>query len=147
MKTFVVVGIVDGDFVLPLRWAISEFSLDTTSFELIHCVAGRLSTEMPYSNDDVVERGRQIVDQAVAYSRDHGASVVGEVREGFAGEILVARSKDVDHLVIGSSRIRKMFHAPAASVVTHCARHSFCPLTIVPARDTTKIFGGFLLRT
>jgi len=147
MKIRVVVGISDGDYVSPLRWAISEFSSDATSFELIHCIAGRLSTEMPYSNDVAIERGRQIVEQAVAFSRDLGASVVAEVREGFAGEILVARSKDVDHLVIGSPRIRQKFHTPRLSVVAHCVRHASCPVTIVPARDTTKVFGGFLHRT
>jgi nucleotide-binding universal stress UspA family protein len=146
MKIHVVVGISDGENFSPLRWAISKFSLDATSFELIHCVTGRLSTEMPYSDDDAAERGRQIVEQAVVFSHDLGASVVAEVREGFAGEILVARSQDVDHLIIGSSR-RRQIHAPGMSVVTHCVRHTFCPLTIVPARDTTKVFGGFLHRT
>jgi nucleotide-binding universal stress UspA family protein len=147
MRTRVVVGINDGDYASPLWWAIHAFSLDATSLELIHCVTGRLSTEMPYSNDDVIAAGRQIVEQAVAFSRDLGASVVAEVREGFAGEILVACSKDADHLVIGSSRVRHMFQAPGMSVVTHCVRHAICPLTIVPPRDTAKEFDGVFRRT
>lgn len=138
MKTRVVVGIGDSDHNSPLRWAIDEYSSEETSLKVIHCVTGRLSTEVPYPIDDEVAKGRLILEQADVYSRERGVSVVAELREGFAGEILVECSQEADLLVIGSSRIRRFFHAPGMTVVTHCVRYALCPITIVPHQDVAE---------
>jgi nucleotide-binding universal stress UspA family protein len=129
----IVVGISETDFAVPLAWAIEMFSSSDSSVSVIHCIVGRLSTEMPYPNDEDAARGQLIVDKAVAFARDRGAVVTGEVQEGFAGELLVESSTGADLLVIGSTRAHRLLHAPGSSVVTYCVRHTRCPLTIVPA--------------
>jgi nucleotide-binding universal stress UspA family protein len=129
----IVVGISEKDFTAPLQWAIDTFSTSGSSLSVIHCIVGRLSTEMPYPNDEDVARGRSIVDEAVAFAQELGAAVIGEVQEGFAGEILVESSIDAGLLVIGSTRAHRLLHAPGSSVVTYCVRRARCPLTIVPA--------------
>jgi nucleotide-binding universal stress UspA family protein len=129
----IVVGISERDFKTPLHWALDTFDASGSSLLMIHCIVGRLSTEMPYPNDEDVARGRLIVDEAVAFARDCGIDVLGEVREGFAGEMLVESSIDAGLLIIGSSRSHHLLHAPGSSVVTYCVRHARCPLAIVPA--------------
>lgn len=128
----IVVGISGNEFMAPLQWAIDAFDASVNSLSVVHCIVGRLPTEMPYPNDEDVARGQLLIDGAVAFARDRGAEVLGEVREGFAGEILVERTNDADHLVIGSSRSHHLLHAPGSSVVTYCVRHARCPLTIIP---------------
>ena len=129
----IIVGISEKDFGAPLQWAIDTFHSSASSLSVIHCIVGRLPTEMPYPNDEDVARGQSIVDDAVAFAEDREADVVAEVREGFAGEILVASSTGAGLLVIGSSRSHHLFHAPGSSIVTYCVRHARCPLAIVPA--------------
>ncbi|MGC2485806.1 MAG: universal stress protein [Acidimicrobiales bacterium] len=130
-----VVGIGERDFTAPLKWAIDELYSSGASLFVTHCVPERLSTELPYPIDDKVERGQTLVDDAVAYARGRGAIVMGEVREGFAGEVLVALSVEVGLLVVGSPRVRHGLHAPGSSVVTYCIRHASCPITIVPTGE------------
>jgi nucleotide-binding universal stress UspA family protein len=140
MNMRVVVGIGEREFTAPLKWAIDELYSSGASLFVTHCVPERLSTELPYPIDDKVEKGRALVDDAVAFARERGASVVGEVREGFAGEILVAISVDAGLLVVGSPRVRHGLHVPGSSVVTYCIRHAPCPVTIVPMGE--RLVGG-----
>ena len=132
MNMRVVIGIGDRKFTAPLKWAIDELFASGASLFVIHCIVGRLSTEMPYPNDDDVVAGSLVVEQALAYARERGATVLGDVREGFAGEVLVASSIDADMLVLGSSRSRHLIRLPS-SVVSYCVRHAACPVTIVPS--------------
>jgi nucleotide-binding universal stress UspA family protein len=132
MQMRVVVGVGDNEFKAPLQWAIESFCASGAIVEVIHCIAARLSTEMPYSNDGEVARGQLRVDEALAFARACGASVIARVLEGYAGEVLVENSIDANLLVVGASRTRHVLHAPKFSVVTYCIRHTCCPLTIVP---------------
>lgn len=139
MQMRVVVGIGDKEFGAPLQWAIDEFYFAGAILLLIHCIEGRLPTEMPYSNDEEFTKGQLIIDEAIEFATDYGATVASEVREGFAGEILVEASIDAGLLVIGSSQKRKLLRAPGQSVVTYCVRHSQCPLTIVSGVNADHI--------
>lgn len=139
MQMRVVVGIGDKEFRAPLQWAIDEFYFAGAALLLIHCIVGRLSTEMPYPNDEEFAKGQLIIGEAVAFASDCGAAVVSEVREGFAGEILVESSIDAGLLVIGSSQKCKLFRVPGQSVVKYCVRHSRCPLTIVSEVNADQI--------
>jgi nucleotide-binding universal stress UspA family protein len=129
----IVVGISERDFKTPLQWALDTFDSSDSSLSVIHCIVGRLSTEMPYPNDEDVARGQLIVEEAVAFARIRGVDVLGEVQEGFAGEMLVESSNDAGLLIIGTTHAHYLLHAPGSSVVTYCVRHARCPLTIVPA--------------
>jgi nucleotide-binding universal stress UspA family protein len=133
MHMRVVVGINNTDFRSPLQWAIENLYRSGASIRAIHCIAGRLSTEMPYPNDEALARGQLVIEDAQRFAKGFGASVIAEVREGFAGRILVESSLHAGLLVVGSSRRRQLWHAPRASVVTYCVRQSKCPLAIVPA--------------
>jgi len=132
MSMRVVIGIGDREVTAPLKWAIDGLFTSGASLFVIHCIVGRLSTEMPYPNDDDVAAGSLVIEQALAYARGRGSPVLGEVREGFAGEVLVASSIDADMLVLGSSRSRHLIRV-SSSVVSYCLRHAACPVTIVPS--------------
>ncbi len=131
MKMRVVVGIGDRNFGAPLQWAVEELYSSGASLQLVHCIAGRLPTEMPYSNDEAFLDGRRILNDAVSYANEWGASADAELREGYAGELLVEYSKSADLLVIGRHRRRRFVRPYRQSVVKYCVRHVECPLTIV----------------
>ncbi|MHB2027389.1 MAG: universal stress protein [Acidimicrobiales bacterium] len=146
MQKRVVVGIGDHEFSAPLQWAIDCFYLTGASLCLIHCISARLSTEMPYPIDGHYARGKLKAEEVEAFARECGAALSVQVLEGFAGEILVKNSIDSDILVVGSSRARHVLHAPGNSVVTHCVRHSSCPLVIVPTRTSANAVNSYLGR-
>lgn len=131
-KKRIVIGIGDRGYIWILQWTLKMFNSDGVTLDLIHCIPGRLPTELPYSNESEFVEGRRIVDRAAAFSRAGSADVITEVLEGFAGDLLVERSEDADLLIIGSSRAHPVFRVPSASVVRHCVRRASCPIAIVP---------------
>lgn len=131
MKMQVVVGLESAANTAPLRWAVEDLNFSDASFHIVHCVVGRIPTEMPYPFDDVVANAQRIIAEAISYAQARGVHADGAVEEGYAGELLVSLSKDANVLVIGSSRKRKWPRAYGTSVVKYCLDHSWCPVTVV----------------
>jgi nucleotide-binding universal stress UspA family protein len=123
---------------VPLQWAIDESVQSKANLVIVHCIDGRLSTEMPYSNEVALEKGRSVLKAALDFAQDSGADVDAEVLEGFAGEVLVERAADARVLVIGSPPVHHHLRLLQPSVVRYCIRHSHCPLAVVPLVGETQ---------
>ncbi|MDH2903479.1 MAG: universal stress protein [Actinomycetota bacterium] len=131
-RSKIVVGIRAIDYQPLLDWATDEASRWDFDLLIVHCIKGRLSTEMPYSNDEEQQQGLATLDDAIEYSRNRGLAAVSLLREGFAGEILVQCALEAKQLVVGGvcrTRLRNMLQP---SITTYCVHHAPCPLTIVP---------------
>jgi nucleotide-binding universal stress UspA family protein len=83
---------------------------------------------------DMDRRTRQLVDEVLAERQDtdrHVPPVRTEVVEGAAADVLVARARTADLLVVGS-RGRGAFRGLLlGSVALHCAMHAASPVMVV----------------
>ncbi len=90
---------------------------------------------------------RDQVDAVLAEAGERGSTSVPEVRidivEGPPGEVLTARSRGADLLVVGS-RGRGAFRALLlGSIALHCALHAPCPVMVVrPSGDRAAADGS-----
>jgi nucleotide-binding universal stress UspA family protein len=69
----------------------------------------------------------------------HGIETVIVVREGVAGDVLVAEaSRESDLLVVGGSGVRRLGSLRRAPTARRCARRTVCPLVIVPLPEYAR---------
>ena len=132
MKSKIVVGIGAKDYQPLLDWATDEAARWDFDLLIVHCIKGRLSTEMPYSNDEQQQQGLSTLNNAIEFSRSKGLVAASVLCEGFAGEVLVQCALEAKQLVVGAVGKARFRHALDPSITKYCVHHASCPLTIVP---------------
>jgi nucleotide-binding universal stress UspA family protein len=119
----------------PVAAAMARASGATVTVICIVDIAAELGGwAAAWSYGEVLEAERQAarakVDDALEAIGD--VSAFGSVRDGGAADELIAASRQLDLLVVGSRNYGPLRRALLGSVSGRVAEHAFCPIVVVP---------------
>jgi nucleotide-binding universal stress UspA family protein len=140
----ILVGVDGSDkSIAALRWA-AEFAFGQKAhlqvltawkspFPTIELIAIGLNLDMDEINDRPAQVAKYRLDKALeaVYGASKPEDVDCSIEEGYAGLLLVERSRDADLLVVGNRGRGPMIETLMGSVSTYCASLAHCPVLIV----------------
>ncbi|GLY75547.1 universal stress protein [Actinoallomurus iriomotensis] len=125
-----------------VAWAADEAALRDHTLHVIHTVPWLYGTpidpETGVVPEDVIARGRDVLEAAVSAAREHcpGLPVEGELKAGSPARVLLERARTASlvvvgahgtglaaRLAIGSTALQVATHAPVPAVVVREAEH------------------------
>jgi nucleotide-binding universal stress UspA family protein len=140
-KPLVVVG-VDGSegSRSALTWAVRYGRAIEAEVEAVIAwqMPGDIAFGYPVPDWNGEAAAREVAEKSLAEAGLTGAGVRVTVLFGKPAAVLVARSHDCDHLVVGSRGHGAFTGAFMGSVSTQCAQHAACPVTIVPPPSRSR---------
>lgn len=141
MSNRIVVG-VDGSAQseAALDWAMAEAELRSAVVEAVHTYdvpvfadpVGVGTTALYENIPEIEEAARDLVARLVAAHARPGVAVESFVAQGPAGGVIVDRAQHADLVVVGARGHGAVASLLLGSVSHHVARHSPCPVVIVP---------------
>jgi nucleotide-binding universal stress UspA family protein len=90
---------------------------------------------LPLDQTELRRAANEVLENTAAEFKDRlaGLDVELAVEEGHAAEVLVAKAKDAELLVVGSRGRGGFTGLLLGSVSQQCAQHASCPVVIVPS--------------
>ena len=136
---------VDGSekSIAALKWAaelasqngaeIDVLTTWQTPFPTIELLAIGFNLDLSEINDRPAQIAQYRLEKSIyaVYETLSPDRVKATTEEGYAGLLLVERSKDFDLLVLGNRGHSPLVETLMGSVSTHCVSHAHCPVVIV----------------
>lgn len=140
----ILVGVDGSDkSIAALKWA-AEFAAQhgahvavlttwRTPFPTIELAAIGLNLDLSEINDRPAQIAKYRLEKTIfgAYGNQIPTDVDSSIEEGYAGLLLVEKSKNFDLLVLGNRGHSPIVETLLGSVSTHCVAHAQCPVVIV----------------
>jgi nucleotide-binding universal stress UspA family protein len=117
-----------------LMWALDEARRRGVGCLLVHVYEFGLAAASPYAGRafaQIRDSAQRMLDEDVAFARESGVPVEGQLVSGPPGTVLVEASRDAAMLVVGSHGRGGLAGMVLGSVSTNCVHHARCPLVVI----------------
>ena len=121
-----------------LDWALREAGIRGGRCLLIHAYGMGIGAGAPggvLPLEEIADAARDVLAHEVAFARESGLPVEGNVVAGGAARALLDAAHGADLLVVGSRGRGGLTGALLGSVSTACVHHAVCPVVVIPHPD------------